>query len=328
MKFINVKTTDPYFNLALEQYVFDCLPRENEYFLLWQNDNAIIVGKHQNTEAEICREYVEAKKIRVVRRLSGGGAVYHDLGNLNFTFITDDGKKAFDFGRFCRPVIKALKKMGVKAELNGRNDMTIDGRKFSGNSQYFRGGRVMHHGTLMYDSDLSAVESALRVSAEKIQSKGVKSVRSRVANIRPCVAEDVDVEEFRRLLIAHLSEELPLQPFELTQQDIEQIETLARHRYRTWEWNYGNSPACTVEKSRRFEGCGNIQLRLTVKKGVIEGFDVYGDYFGNGDKRQLATALCGVALQRDAVCGALSSLDISEYFNHLTAEQFIGLLLS
>ncbi len=145
--------TNPYYNLALEQYVFDSLPREHSYFMLWQNDNSIIIGKHQNTVSEINAAYVAERGIRVARRLSGGGAVYHDMGNLNFTFITDSRGDAFDFSMFCRPIQKALGEMGVQVEIAGRNDMTIEGKKFSGNAQYIKNGRVMHHGTLMYDTD-------------------------------------------------------------------------------------------------------------------------------------------------------------------------------
>ena len=183
LSYLDLMTTDPSYNLAMEQYVFDCLPRDRMYFMLWQNDNAIIVGKYQNTIAEINEEAVRERGIRVVRRLSGGGAVYHDMGNLNFTFITDVGESnALDLKLFCEPVVRTLATLGVKAEVNGRNDITIDGKKFSGNSQYIRQGRVMHHGTIMFDSDLSVVSEALRVDPTKIQTKGIRSVRSRVTN--------------------------------------------------------------------------------------------------------------------------------------------------
>ena len=184
LSYLDLMTTDPSYNLAMEQYVFDCLPRDRMYFMLWQNDNAIIVGKYQNTIAEINEETVRERGIRVVRRLSGGGAVYHDMGNLNFTFITDVGESnALDLKLFCEPVVRTLATLGVKAEVNGRNDITIDGKKFSGNSQYIRQGRVMHHGTIMFDSDLSVVGEALRVDPTKIQTKGIRSVRSRVTNV-------------------------------------------------------------------------------------------------------------------------------------------------
>ena len=200
MRAIQSPSTDPRFNLALEQYIFDQMPRNRSYLMLWRNDQTIVVGKHQDTFAEINADYVRANQIQVVRRLSGGGAVYHDLGNVNFTFIADHTGSDFDFSTFCRPVVKALHSIGVPAEINGRNDMTLDGKKFSGNSQYMKHGRVMHHGTLMFHSDLEVVSQALAVSKDKIESKGLKSVRSRVTNIKPYVQEDITTADFFRIL--------------------------------------------------------------------------------------------------------------------------------
>ena len=240
LSYLDLMTTDPSYNLAMEQYVFDCLPRDRMYFMLWQNDNAIIVGKYQNTIAEINEEAVRERGIRVVRRLSGGGAVYHDMGNLNFTFITDVGESnALDLKLFCEPVVRTLATLGVKAEVNGRNDITIDGKKFSGNSQYIRQGRVMHHGTIMFDSDLSVVSEALRVDPTKIQTKGIRSVRSRVTNVAEHLPEKVTLPEFRRILLENILKENPGEAYPLTQDDLAAVEKLRAERYATWEWNYG-----------------------------------------------------------------------------------------
>ena len=215
MRAIQSPSTDPRFNLALEQYIFDQMPRNRSYLMLWRNDRTIVVGKHQDTFAEINADYVRANQIQVVRRLSGGGAVYHDLGNVNFTFIADHTGSDFDFSTFCRPVIWALESLGVPAELNGRNDMTIRGRKFSGNSQYVKEGRVMHHGTLLYDSDLSVVSSALAPSRDKLTPKGLPSVRSRVTNIKPYMHQPMPTESFMERLWSCLGEVCDLVPYEL-----------------------------------------------------------------------------------------------------------------
>ena len=191
---INLYTTDAAFNLAAEQHVFENLPRDRDYLMLWQNANAVIIGKYQNTLAEINTTYIEEHHIQVIRRLSGGGAVYHDLGNLNYTFITDAREnEGVNLRSFCEPVVQALRSLGVPAEINGRNDITVEEKKISGNAQYLRNGRVMHHGTLLFDSDLSVVGEALRVDPQKISAKGIHSVRSRVTNIRPYLREDIPI---------------------------------------------------------------------------------------------------------------------------------------
>lgn len=319
---------DPAFNLALEQYVFDCLPREHSYLMLWQNQNAVIVGKYQNTVAEIDADYVRERGIKVVRRLSGGGAVFHDLGNLNFTFITDVGnQETIDFSVFCRPVIKALSKLSVEAELSGRNDITIQGQKISGNSQYIRNGRVMHHGTLLFDADLNAISSALKVSADKITSKGVQSVRARVTNIREHLKQDIDMAEFVTLLRHYLTEGEDVTQYRLTAYDLDQVESLCHTRYDTWEWNYGASPAYSIRKERRVENCGKIEVYMEVSEGKITSFATRGDYFGNGDPARLSNALIGVSLKEEELLSALSELDVGYYFNHLTASQLADIIL-
>lgn len=251
MYYLESTKTDPSWNLALEQYVFDVLGPRDDCFMLWQNDNTIVVGKHQNTLEEINTDYVKEHGVTVVRRLSGGGAVYHDLGNLNFTFVAENRfGSEFDFSTFCRPVMDALRSLGVPAEINGRNDMTIEGRKFSGNAQYMKKGRIMHHGTLMYDSDLEAVSRALNVKPDKIESKGLKSVRSRVTNIRPYVTDQtLTVDGFREILRRSMFRAYPLTAYALTPEDLDTVERLRRDVYRRWEWNYGASPPAASARS-------------------------------------------------------------------------------
>ncbi|MBU5436228.1 lipoate--protein ligase [Pseudoflavonifractor sp. MSJ-37] len=329
MYYIESTSSDPHFNLALEQYVFDKLDQSQDYFMLWQNDNAIIVGKHQNTIGEINAPYVKEHDIQVVRRLSGGGAVYHDMGNINFTFIADTGGVSkFDFSTFCRPVVKALRSIGVPAEINGRNDMTVDGKKFSGNSQYMKHGRVMHHGTLMFDSDLEVVSQALAVSRDKIESKGLKSVRSRVTNIKPYVKEDISTQDFLRILREFMFEEYGLKPYPLTDADIEAVKALQHEVYDKWEWNYGRSPACQIRKERRVEGCGKLEVHMDVARGgEITALSFFGDYFGNGDSHELAQRLIGRPLEESALRAALEGVEIGDYFNKLDKDTFLSILL-
>lgn len=297
LSYLDLITTDPTYNLAMEQYVFDCLPRDRMYFMLWQNNNAIIVGKYQNTISEINEEAVRERGIRVVRRLSGGGAVYHDMGNLNFTFITDAGEAGtLDTKMFCQPVVRTLAALGVKAEVNGRNDITIDGKKFSGNSQYIRQGRVMHHGTIMFDSDLSVVSEALRIDPTKIQTKGIRSVRSRVTNVAEHLPQKVALPEFRRILLENILKENPGEEYPLTQDDLAAVEKLRAERYATWDWNYGRSPTCTMLRRRRVEGCGLIQAYITVEHGLISAVTFKGDFFSAEEPEELGRALSGMRL--------------------------------
>ncbi len=328
MKYIDVKTTDPAFNLALEQYVFDELSENDDIFLLWQNDNAIIIGKNQNTYLEINTDYVKQNKIRVVRRLSGGGAVYHDLGNLNFTFIMREKEKQFDFSKFCRPVVTALKKLGVTAEINGRNDMVIDGKKFSGNAQYFKNGKIMHHGTLMYDSNLEVVSNALNVSQEKMITKGVKSIKSHVTNIRPYMEnKNIPIREFKKLLVEHMFEETNLTEYHLTEEDFSRVQEIANAIYETWEWNYGKSPQYEICRKIRLEGCGQIELCMNIENECIADFDIYGDYFSYKDKEGLCNAVNGSALLKEELIRRLEDIDVASYIHNLTVNGLLQLIL-
>ncbi len=329
LSYLDLTTTDPAFNLAAEQYVFDALPRDRAYFMLWQNDNAIIVGKYQNTFAEINDAYVKEHGIRVVRRLSGGGAVYHDLGNLNFTFIADAGTlSTLNFTIFCEPVIRTLARFGVTAEVNGRNDMTIDGRKFSGNSQYLKQGRIMHHGTILFDSDLSVVSNALQVDESKFQSKASKSVRSRVTNVAAYLPTPVSLPEFRSALLADIAQSVGGEAYDFSASDLAAIEKLRAERYGTWEWNYGFSPACTIERRARIEGCGTVEVRISVSGGLISEMRFYGDFFSVSEPEQLSARFIGLSPDAQGFEKALQGVDVSQYIVGLTNEALMQLLCS
>lgn len=324
LSYFDLTTTDPAFNLATEEYIFDSMPKNRMYLLLWQNDNAIIIGKHQNTLAQINTDFVNRKGIRVVRRLSGGGAVYHDMGNLNFTVIADAEGEGINFERFCDMVIAALDKAGIRAERNGRNDMVIDGKKFSGNAQYIKNGRVMHHGTLLFDSDMTVLSQALHVDPEKIQSKGIQSVRSRVTNIRPLLPVDMPLAQFRGLLLRSILEQYPGEACTLTEADLSAIQKIKENRYDTWQWNYGMSPECTIKKTGRIEGCGIVEAYMTVTHGKIQAISLRGDFFG--DPQPLERRLTGVALEVRGLEEALSGVNTEHCISGLDAATLISLL--
>lgn len=327
MTFIDVSTTDPAFNLALEQYVFDQMPRDRGYFILWQNDNAIIVGRHQNTLAEINEDYVRDHGIQVVRRLSGGGAVYHDLGNLNFTYIVNAAQgPRVDLKLFCRPVAEALRSLGVEAQVNGRNDITIGGRKFSGNAQYVREGRVMHHGTIMFDSDLTVIGKALQVNREKIAAKGVRSIKSRVTCVRPHLPEDVSLAEFKARLLESMFRDQSMEPYTLSAEDLAAVEVLRERRYNTWEWNYGASPACTILRRRRVEGCGTVEAYIQADKGRITAMEFRGDFFSTVEPEMLARRFIGLRPAEEDYRTALERVDAGAYFTGLDTAALLDIL--
>ncbi|REJ28087.1 MAG: lipoate--protein ligase [Caldibacillus debilis] len=328
MLFIDNKgITDPRINLAIEEYALKHLDIDETYLLFYINRPSIIIGRNQNTIEEINTDYVEKNDIIVVRRLSGGGAVYHDLGNLNFSFITkDDGDSFHNFRKFTEPVIRALNKLGVKAELQGRNDIVVDGRKVSGNAQFSTGGRMFSHGTLLLNTELENVAKALKVKKEKIESKGIKSVRSRVANISEFLPEPMTIEEFRSFLLKNIFEgEEKIPEYVLTEKDWEKIDEISRNRYQKWEWNYGKSPKFNVQHSKRFP-IGSIDVRLEVDKGIIQNCKIYGDFFGVGDVADIEKMLTGVRYDREAMAEALKDVDLKHYFGNIEREEFFAFL--
>ncbi|MGE7667283.1 lipoate--protein ligase [Ureibacillus composti] len=329
MYFIDNKgITDPRVNLAIEEYILKNLDIEQDsYLLFYINQPSIIIGRNQNTIEEINTDYVEDNGVIVVRRLSGGGAVYHDLGNLNFSFITkDDGESFHNYKKFTQPVVDALAKLGVQAELSGRNDILAEGRKVSGNAQYATKGRMFSHGTLMFNLNIDAVVDALKVKKDKIESKGIKSVRSRVTNILPFLKEEITIEQFKlEILKSIFGDEDQINYYELTDEDWEKIHEISRNRYQTWEWNYGKSPRFNIQKTERFPS-GGIDIRLEVNKGIIEEAKIYGDFFGVGEVTDIEQLLIGVPYSREAIGEKLGDIDIAHYFGGITKEDFLKLV--
>ncbi|GAC42507.1 lipoate--protein ligase [Paenibacillus popilliae] len=331
MKFIdNQGITDPRVNLAIEEFVLKHLPlEEDSYLLFYINEPSIIIGKNQNTIEEINSDYVKANHIHVVRRLSGGGAVYHDTGNLNFSFITkDDGQSFHNFRKFTQPVIDTLRSLGVNADLTGRNDIQVGEQKISGNAQFSTRGRMFSHGTLLFNSEMEHVASALNVKAIKIESKGTKSIRSRVANISDFLDEPMTIERFKDAILHHIFGMEPDQvpQYKLTEQDWETIHHISRERYQSWDWNYGASPKFNVEHSKKFPA-GIVDVRMDVEDGWIQCMKIYGDFFGGGEVNDIELRLQGVRYEEQAIHEALADMDINHYLGNISAEDFIGLVM-
>ena len=323
------KTHDTAFNIALEEYCFKQLKDEDEIFLLWINEPSIIVGKYQNTIEEINTEYTREKGIHVIRRISGGGAVYHDLNNLNYTIISnrDKGQEGFNFKEFSKPIIETLAELGVKAEFTGRNDLEIDGQKFCGNAQAYIKDRVMHHGCLLFNVDFSALGDALKVSKDKIESKGVKSVRSRVTNILPHLKTPITVEEFGDKIMEYMKKQYPdMKEYVFSKEELDYIAKRAEIK-RSWEWNYGESPEFNITRGKRFKN-GKIQIFATVENSRIKNIKFYGDFFGkNEDLNEIENLLKNVKYTVEDVKKKLESIDIGEYFSKFTVDEIVEVIV-
>ncbi|MGG4044992.1 lipoate--protein ligase [Paenibacillus favisporus] len=324
----NQGITDPAVNLAIEEFALKHLPMDDSYLLFYINRPSIIIGKHQNTIEEINQEYVKDHNIKVVRRLSGGGAVYHDLGNLNFSFITkDDGESFHNFLKFTQPVIDALHHMGVNAELSGRNDLQVGEQKISGNAQFSTRGRMFSHGTLMFNLNLDDVQASLNANPEKFKSKSTKSVRSRVANISELMNQKMTIEEFRSELLRYIfgMEPNEVPQYKLTEADWEIINQISKDRYQNWEWNYGQSPQSNVKHTKRFP-VGIIDIRMDIKDARIQDIKIYGDFFGVGDVADIEDRLRGKRYEESEVREALADIDVKHYFGNIVMDDLIGLI--
>jgi lipoate---protein ligase len=315
--------TDPYFNIAAEEYI---LKEFNEdIFMLWRNSPSIIAGKHQNTLAEINVDFVKEHSIKVVRRISGGGTVFHDLGNLCFTFIST-GREGHlvDFRRFTQPIIDVLQKLGIEARFEGRNDLTINGLKFSGNAEHVWKNRVLHHGTLLFSARMDHLSAALNADPSKFTDKAVKSVRSRVTNISEHLKQPMDVMEFAVRIESHILETYPDSTFyELSEEDHRKINELVETKYGTWDWNFGYSPKYNLRKLVRTERGGTLDFNLDVHDGIIKQIKIFGDYFSNFDTEEIEHALTGIAHNEESVRNALAPYRISDYFEQVQPGEFI-----
>ena len=321
VRYLETGSTDPAYNLAFEEYVLTHR-RDGAYLLLWQNDNTIVVGRNQNTAQEIDRAFVEQHHIRVVRRGTGGGAVYHDMGNLNYSFITDAGDaERMAMERFTRPIVAALQGLGLQAEASGRNDILVEGRKVSGTAQRLTDGRILHHGTLLFDSRPEMVAGALRADPAKFRSKGAKSVRSRIGNIRDFLPEDMTLPAFWDYLKRQLAGDGLVQDA-LTAEELAAVRQLKAEKYDTWEWTYGRSPSFDMVNRDYFPG-GRLEIGLSVSGGRLTAVQFYGDFLSITDTTPLAQALVGTDYREDAVAAVLAQYPLAAMFGGITGEELL-----
>ena len=274
----NHNTADPAINLALEEYCYRNLDVGHEYVLLYINQPSIIIGNHQSPFQEINAGLAAQKKIRPIRRISGGGAVYHDTGNLNFSFITDFGEEKLDyFKKLLQPIIETLRRLGLPAELAEKNNIVVDGKKISGNSQHANMRRMLSHGTLLFDAELDILRQVLQSNLQIVQSRAVASIPSSVTNISANLSRPMDMEEFKAELIGGLSRHFgEVDQCQLTDSEWEAVHQLAKDRYRSWQWNIGRSPEFTVKHNFKLDSC-DVETFINVKHGIIQNIQISGE---------------------------------------------------
>lgn len=319
------ESTDPYFNVATDEYILKYM--DEDCFMLWRNDKAIIVGQYQNTLAEINYDYVKANQIAVVRRISGGGAVYHDLGNLNFSF-TQQGKDAnlSDFEKFTRPIVEVIQSLGADARFEGKNDLTIDGKKIAGNAAHIHKHKILHHGCLLFASEIRDVSEALRINPVKYTDKAIKSVPKRVTNISEHLKQPVTLEEFTQKLMDHVLATYPgARLYKFTEEDKKKIQQLRDEKYATHEWNFGKSPQYNFKKAIRTKG-GLLEMNLEVKDGIIKQAKIFGDFFSEKGITEVEEALINTQHEETELRKALSQLPIEKHFRNIETDDLIAAL--
>jgi lipoate-protein ligase A len=318
MKYIRLKTNNPYYNLAVEEYLFRST--DDDIFMLWQNAPTVVVGKNQNVYAEVDVEHAKHHGALITRRITGGGAVYHDLGNVNYTFITSDKKaKSLDYEYFTRPIISALAMLGLKCEMSGRNDLLCEGRKFSGNAQHTANGRILHHGTLLFDTDLEDMSHVLRIDKEKLEYNAVKSHKSRVVNLKELLGADVSVGDFIDAIERFVVSELGAEKVEMTGNP-EIASIFARNQ--SDEWIYSDKRYLTNYKvfRRKKYPFGIVKLEMKLDRDIIDDIVISGDFFERESVEDLENLIKGRRL------GDLDGIEVSKYIDKMTTSELSDLM--
>lgn len=326
MRYIKNPNNDPYFNMAFDEYCLESLPIDEPVFYLWQNRPAVIIGFNQEVNTEVNLDYLRANGIELVRRVTGGGAVYHDLGNLNYTIVGRSENLERDYPEYAALLMKALQTLGVPATLSGRNDILVEGKKVSGFAKRVCKDRLMVHGTLMYQVDVDVLTHVLNPSPTKLQSKGVSSVRSRVANLREYLPQIADVRMFSQQLEAILSNHYTDAEYRLSDTDLGHIRQLRDAKFAQWEWNYGRSPKATLTHSARL-ACGTVEVHLTLHENRITSCRFGGDFLGNLPASDVEKALQGIVYESASIHQCLTRMEIGQYFDGIEAADLIKLMI-
>ena len=325
MRYLKNPSTNPYYNMAFDEYCLESLPIDEPVFFLWQNRPAVIVGYNQEVNTEVNLDYLKEKGIDLVRRVTGGGAVYHDLENLNYTIVGRSEDLERDYPEYAALMMKALQALGVPATLSGRNDILVEGKKVSGFAKRVCKDRLMVHGTLMYNVDVDVLTHVLNPSTTKLQSKGIASVRSRVTNLCNYLPELSDIQAFKNRLEEILSNNYLDAEYKLSEADLAHIQRLTDEKFATWEWNYGRSPKATLVHSARL-ACGTVEIHLTLAENRIASCRFGGDFLGNLPASDVEKALTGIPYEINEIRKCLSKLEISRYFDRVSADDLLEMM--
>ena len=316
---------DANFNFALEKYAMEELAIGSSYFLFWRTTPTLMIGRYQNTLAEINMPYARENSVNIVRRVTGGGTIYTDLNGWQFSFIVrNPGERRIEFSHFTQPILDALHSLGVDAQFTGRNDLTIDGKKFSGNAQYVPRDVVLHHGSLLFNTDLDALVRALNVGDEKIISKGIQSVRQRVTNIADYLPQQLTSLAFRDVMLQFLLRDM--ETYTLTERDIRRIIEIRAETFDQWSWNFGNDPKFNITREGRFSG-GKLTSHVFVENGHIAQIRFYGDFFAKEGLEQLQASLAGCRYEPVDIRAALEELHAQDYFYQITQDELFSCII-
>ena len=325
MRFLRNTCTDPYFNMAFDEYCLEHLNLDEPVFYLWQNRPSVIVGYHQDVHTEVNLNYLKENDIALVRRVTGGGAVYHDGGNLNYTIVGPSEDLERDYPEYAGLMMKTLQALGIPATLSGRNDILVEGKKVSGFAKRVYKNRLMVHGTLMYQVNVEVLSQVLNPSATKLQSKGIASVRSRVTNLCDYLPDIADMDMFRQRLEEILSRHYADTEYLLSDKELAQIQKLADEKFACWEWNYGRSPKATLMQSARL-ACGTVEVHLVLSENRITSCRFGGDFLGNLPISEFESALQGIVYEKEYVRKCLSGIAVDQYFDGTTVDDLVKMM--
>ena len=317
--YFETNSTNPFYNLAFEEYLFRKKPAGDLYVMLWQNKDTVVVGKHQNIFEEVNLAYAKEQGIKVVRRNSGGGSVFHDLGNLNYTWIMDRNGP-YDVPQFARPILQALQQLGVAATFTGRNDICVNEYKISGTAQYVQQSKILHHGTLLVNSNLEKMSRVLRPGSKITHSQARPSHRSRVCNLADCVQGGLPIELIKKTILAQFEK---IKSAELSAEETAEIRLLQKNKYETRSWNEGFMPACNFTNKKRFAG-GTVQVQAFLQAGKIKSIRFLGDFFADKNIQELEEKLKGLSLTED-LGEKLKQCHVESYIRGVTAEDLFSL---